>query len=368
MSVEKREKIMKAAAIIMITGVCALFASLIGLGIVLIVIGAAIFGPLFFIEKKETKRKRIEEFFKECKKNGISDLNSQVNRQKAELIAQKYEFKYDSIDQLFSETLEVHKQNEIAKQKAELDALVAEERRTLQELTRYSSLTGRDKRIQMLADRANEYLAKINGTVKGTDAIMRASQQKEHSWATHGGLAAGLGGPIAGAAVAMDIQAKNAKIRAENEARMNALTPLILASMDVESEYRERVKNLEASIKKAEVKLVADTPKEEVLSYLSIGVKNVNFSKTGAFAIDVEMSMVKEVKIFENLDAVVDGTVAAHLYQNDAYVGTALLVLPAFGVGTKVETVSGIALCPSRADLPYEVRFTAHNLWLMEKQ
>lgn len=76
------------------------------------------------------------------------------------------------------------------------------------------------KRIAILSAERADALERAKTLRAGAQAIMSASQQKEHDWAIHGGIASGIAGPAAGLAAAADIQAKNAQIRAQNEANV----------------------------------------------------------------------------------------------------------------------------------------------------
>lgn len=195
---------------------------------------------------------------------------------------------------------------------------------------------------------------------------MRNSHQKEINWATHGGIAAGIAGGAAGAAVAMDAQIRNAQIRAQNEANMRDLAPGASAVCGIADKYKNAAKELQVFIDDAKIKLVADTPKETVLTKLELKTQNVTISKTGAFTVKASVKLVEELIIFDIIPAVIDGTISADLYQESHKVGSALLVLPPFGVGESA-TIEGICLHGAKVNVPYEIKFTPHLLWEMEK-
>ena len=101
---------------------------------------------------------------------------------------------------------------------------------------------------------------------------------------------------------------------------------------------------------------------------LSIQAAGIQISETGAFTVKAEIAKQGTIKAFDDLqtEAVIDGTISADLYQNGRKVGSALLVLPVYGIGSRT-TVEGICLSGAAEKVPYEVRFTPYHLWAMEK-
>ena len=70
--------------------------------------------------------------------------------------------------------------------------------------------------------------------------------------------------------------------------------------------------------------------------------------------------------IFDDVDAIIDGTIIAKIYDGKTLVGTASLVLPKYGV--KGETkLKGICLYCGTKGKTYTVEYAATNLWAMER-
>lgn len=113
--------------------------------------------------------------------------------------------------------------------------------------------------------------------------------------------------------------------------------------------------------------MVTDTPKDKVLDRLDIKLKDISISQTGAFTVQASVKLRNNFVIFDNIQAVVDGTICADLYQEGNKVGSALLVLPTFGVDKQKTTIKGISLDGAILGVPYEVKFTPYLLWEMEK-
>lgn len=332
-----------------------------------------IVGIYAFIQSKIQAPKVNKEleikFYQECRKNKVTNLSSEANKQKAILIAQNLNCKYTNIEEYFQKAeqacIEVENQEKAEKQNAEFISIRNEEIEKHNTLIKYATFSGRDKRVAILTDTQAEYLKQAQTLRNGMDAVMRSSQQKEINWATHGGIASGLAGGAAGVAVAVDAQIKNAQIRAQNEANFNALAPGAISVYSSASNYEKEAKNLQISIDSAKIKLVTDTPKETVFCRLKIQKYNVSISKTGAFSVKATVGLNENFTIFDNSPAVVDGTLAASLYQNGYYVGTAFLVLPTFGIG-KTAKIEGLCLCNADPNIPYELRITPYLLWEME--
>ena len=245
-------------------------------------------------------------------------------------------------------------QGKAAEKQKKLAELRSAEKEKYDELTKYASFEGREKRVAILSDTQRQYYKKAAELEKGMRLLTHANQQKEINWATHGGIASGIAGGAAGLAVAIDAQVKNAQIRAQNEANMRALIPGTLAVHESAGEYRQAAKDLQVSIDVAKIKL-------------DIRVSQIAISETGAFTIQVSVKLTDDLMIFDNVQAVADGTFSANLYQEGHNVGNALLVLPTFGVDRTEAIIEGICLSGAKQGIPYEVQFTPYLLWEMEK-
>ena len=261
------------------------------------------------IQAIENQKKLHIQFYKECIEKGIEDIFSPANKQKAELIAKRLGCKgCENLADYFEEGRKLYTQAEdqgkAAEEQKKLAELRSAEKEKYDELTKYASFEGREKRVAILSDTQRQYYKKAAELEEGMRLLTHASQQKEINWATHGGIASGIAGGAAGLAVAIDAQAKNAQIRAQNEANMRALTPGILAVHKSAGEYRQAAKDLQVSIDDAKIKLVADTPKDEVFSKLDIRVNQIAISETGAFTIQVSVKLTDDLTIFDNVQAV----------------------------------------------------------------
>lgn len=282
-------------------------------------------------------------FYNECVKNGIKECKSEKEIQKVTLIAQKHKMQYSDVSILFYEAKASLDKDTANKKEAALNAKKDEERSEYNELNKYSGLNGRDKRIAILSAERADALERAKTLRAGAQAIMSASQQKEHDWAIHGGIASGIAGPAAGLAAAADIQAKNAQIRAQNEANAKAFAPIMMTSYNGAADYDRRARALQEEIETTKIKLVSNEDAKTCLSKISFSNTKVEVSETGTCTVTTSAKLTTPMIIFDDVDAIIDGTIIAKIYDGKTLVGTASLVLPKYGV--KGETkLKGICL------------------------
>lgn len=320
-------------------------------------------------EAKATEAKR--KFYQDCRAANIYEIDTEEKRQKAILLARRYGLETSNVDELYREAAQMVMGMEEAERQRKFEERKQEEKTKYAELTQYAEFVGRDKRLKMLTDMQLEYVGKLQklGALGGrVQSIANASMQREKDWAVHGGIASGIAGGAAGLATAMDIQAQNAQIRANNEAIGRASAMFALKVAEQKSSYERIIERYEKDIQEAETKLVSGLSAEELMPMLSVKVSDVQISDTGAFTVKAEIAKQGTIKAFEDLqsEAVIDGTISADFYQNGSKVGSALLVLPTYGIGSPA-TVEGICLSGAVENVPYKVRFTPYHLWAMER-
>lgn len=325
--------------------------------------------------KKETAQKQAEvigatmldRFFVECVLSEANDFSKPKNKQRAQLLADKYNLKYpNGIEELFKQGLNGHK---VVSQRFVLNRLEekrAEERQEFERLNKYSDLTGKAKRIAMLTDRANELRKKAKSQDQYADMLMRSGQQKERDWATWGGIADGIAGFGAGVSTAVDIQMQNMQIRAENEKRRQAALPGYMFMTNSAQGNRRNADEIMKEIENFKLKLVSDEPAAELMKKISFSNTDVLVSETGAAMVCTSATLDPKFKIFDDVSAVVDGTIIAKIYDGDQLCGTAQLVLPMYGLGQSIP-LNGICIDCCKPGKNYTAKFTAKNLWAMEK-
>lgn len=348
-------------------------------GIILIVVIVACWFPKVFEGGKAKEEKRLKSiaFYDECINEGIHLCDNPKEIQKATLIAQRMNLEYKDITELFIKAKQLKENME--QQKKEEEMAREEEREKAKDeilytqLTRYAKYVGREKRIAMLSTVCEKYKESAETLESFSQAVWSASQlrEEESNWAVWGGIASAIAGPAAGMATALDIQAKtarkNAEIRAQNEKNKEVFASAINTSYMSAIEKRSMVQKAEDEIEKAKLKLVGDEPKEKCFERLKFNKTQISVTKSGSCIIDTTVS-VKPFSIYDDVSAVVDGTIIAQVYDGDNMIGEAEMVFPVFGVG-KDAKLTGISLfcgCSDDSSL-YTVKFLPEHLWTMER-
>ena len=309
----------------------------------------------------------LDRFFVECVLAEMDDFSKPKNQQRAQLLADKYNLKYpDGIERLYQQGLNEHK---AVSQRFVLNRLEEKrvaERKEFERLNKYSDLTGKNKRITMLTDRASELREEAKGQDQYADMLRRSGQQKEKDWATWGGIADGIAGFGAGVSTAIDIQRQNMEIRAENERRRQATLPAYMFATNSAYENRKNADKIMAEVENVRMKLISDESSEDLMKKISFTNTDVLVSETGAAMVCTSASLIPNFKIFDDVPAVVDGTIVAKIYNENQLCGTAQLVLPLYGLGQNI-TLNGICLDCCDPEKKYTAKFVAKNLWAMEK-
>ncbi len=312
-------------------------------------------------------------FYTACQKEQVLDLTTERNRQKAMLIAQNMKLKAMAME-------EVAAAYEAGKADAEHNAQAAnantngtslyekriEELNLLAESMRYYGITGREKRIKMLQD----MIAVAQEKVK--EAEMRARQaqhtmlQKEHDWATHGGIASAIAGPAAGVATAWDIQMKNAQIR-EYNAQMAPYVAMVSSSYTKDANgYRQSIVHFQNDIERTKVALISEDDTQKVFSNLQISNIKTEVTSTGAVVVSAAFCADKEYRIFENELPAIDGCVKASIWENGQNVGAAYFVLPVQGITEQVELTS-VCTRTTNPNGQYRIEMEPVQLWAIER-
>lgn len=345
-------------------------------------IGMAVSLPVVYFQSKKIQKEnlRIQQeaaakelrtaFYDKCKKYNITSIKTADDKKKAAAIAESLNCPPEVMKDL-SGYLESIKREKQEKSDAAHQAVVNDEKQKERELhaklTKYAGYIGKDKRIAMLEARRTEYLQEAAKFGKLSKYGASLGNQKEIDWAVRGGIASGLAGGAAGVAAAMDAQAKNAQIRANNAATRQAMAPVVTGFWNKQRENERAAEQMGKYIEQTKTKIINKTPKEEVLKKMGFTDAKVTVSSTGAISIKVKASAQKPVLILDAVEGTIDGTVLANFYEGSRLAGTAELVLPLWGVGKSGEELEGICLKGGKKGTAYRVEYTAKHLWEMEK-
>lgn len=312
-------------------------------------------------------------FYQECHSNNIKDLDSDYNMQKAIKIAEKQNIKdFDEtmLREMYSKGKEMtdHDANARADANAanSLNGKRIEELNVLAENLKYYGHHGINKRQVMLRDLMKAADKKRKDAEMMANMASRTMLQKEHDWATHGGIASGIAGPAAGVATALDIQAKNAKIREQN-AQMMPYVAMVTSNYSKTAQgYQAEYSRYASDLQATNTKLVASDSKEEVMENIVIKDANYNVSKTGAVTVTAKFSINSNYRIFKNTKPTIDGYVACRLMKDGVCAGSAYFVFPVEGIITPI-TLTAICTKTTDPNASYELVFEPDDVWAMEK-
>lgn len=327
---------------------------------------------LLFYFQKEDKKKQTQkkiDFYKECLKQNIHQVQSPFEVQKAQLIAEKMGFiKVSNIAAFYAECKNLLCQQEGQKESDAFAKVKSEEQKKFEEYTKYAEFTaGREKRVTMLADELKVALTEQAAAEMDIRSAENFGMQKEKGWGFRAGMASALGGTGAAVATAMDVASENAKIRANNEANAPMRTLMTNSAIARYSVIAEKVERLKKQLDDAQMKLVHEADSAEVWKTILFSQIKTTVSDTGAIEIEATAKLRQAQTIFDGLAAVVDGTVIAEIYDNNARVGETKVVLPALGLSHHTEsTIKSIYLTGGNKEKKYQVRFKPYHLWKME--
>jgi len=312
-------------------------------------------------------------FYQECRSNNIFDLDSEYNMQKALKIGEKQNIKDISEEKLKEMYLK-------GKEMTETDAKVAsetgqmnllndkriEELNILADQLRFYGHHGIEKRKVMLRSLMKEADKKRKDAEMMANMAGRTMLQKEHDWATHGGIASGIAGPAAGVATALDIQAKNAVIREQN-AKMMPYVAMVSGSYTKTAQgYQQEYNRYAADLQATNTKLVSPDSKEDVMKHIVIKDAKYTVSKTGAVTVTANFSVDGNYRIFESTKPTIDGCVACRIMQGETCVGSAYFVFPVEGIITPT-TLNAICTKTTDPKGEYTLVFEPDDVWAMEK-
>lgn len=310
-----------------------------------------------------------DRFFIECVLSGCDDFTKESNIRKAQMFADKYCISYSGsggIEAAFNDAMQKHLHITGKAPEIKLAQKREAEKEKFEEQNRYSEYYGKEKKIAMLRDRVYALRQQAAGIKSGGDAALKSvSYQAEHNWGIAGGIASGIAGPAAGVAAALDVQNQNAQIRKQNQENMSAAMAVNMAAAMRSAPISIKADEIEKEISLVQDKLVSDMSTAEVMKKLEITYSAVEVSETGAFKVIAQVKPKDSLYIYEDMRAVADGTIIAHIKDGNTEIGTAKMVFPVNGVAWPT-SIEGICLSGAKPGKKYTVTFTPYKLWLME--
>ena len=323
-----------------------------------------------------------EEFFKQARDAGIPNLDSKANISRLLLFAKNNGItnsRTEIIDQynLGKQYVEPWEEKERLQQQQEhLDTLQEEELELLEQYTLYADYTEQNKSIRICQEKIRQAESVIWQCEQDEDSVRRGGQatymlghQKESSWAVHGGIANGIAGGAAGIAVAIDTERRNQEKRQANENLASSIATLSVMQLEkIWSRKHDAQSSLNywtAKLEEAKILLCEQLNQKELLEMMHPSVEKYEITETGAVKLKVKLYSTPNLIIFDEVKAVVDGSIKVLLKLNNEVVGSAVCVLP-FGGMDGSATVNAICCEPEKKATAYTFDFVPNHLWAVE--
>lgn len=206
--------------------------------------------------------------------------------------------------------------------------------------------------------------------------MVSSSQEKKKDWGTLGGIAEGIAGPGAGAAVAANAIAENRAIEQRNKiARQEAVQSVrgfydasYKISDDIDALEKDK-RNLWDYLNSARYKVVMEQyTTEEIFKALDIAAKVSKTSGEKGLKLEVNIKNCFNAGVPSDFRVAVDGTIDADIYYGDTRIDTVHIPLPMFGVAeNESEVATGYSLSYVEARVRYRVEFKPNKLWIVEQ-
>lgn len=323
-----------------------------------------------------------EEFFMKARDAGIPNLDSKANVSRLLLYAKNNGITTPK-DKLIEEFnlgrqyVERHEAIEQAQQEHDrLEELREQEEALYERYTYYAHYTEQSKSIHICQDKIREaeniiyQCERDEESVKnGGEATYLLGHQKESSWAVHGGIASGIAGGAAGVAVAIDTERRNQQKRQQNANLASSVAALSVMQLEkIWDRKRGAQSDLDrwtAKLNEAKVLLCEKLNQSELLAMLHPSVENFEITETGAVKLNVKLHSTPNLIIFDEIKAVVDGSIEVLLKVDGEVVGSAVCVLP-YGGMTNSATAKCICCKPEKQAKEYTFDFSPNHLWAVE--
>ena len=333
------------------------------------------------------KSNSSKNFYLLCKKEGITKLDTKADISRVVLIAENNNIAGSEEELINKFNVErenvLNQENERKKRKeaAKISEIRKQEKEEIEKAKVRATLTGRDKPIsacksqiafleaKLIVDEMDRKAA-IDKIYSSGMAMYNSGKMDEKDWAIHGGIASGIAGGAAGLATALEIQQQNAQAKQHNQQLMKSIAQVQVAHMSSlynnDSDYiKEEINKLKKEIEFHKKRLVENLDPCDLLVKINPCVIKQEKTKTGAIKVTVQIHPIPDLKIYEKVNAVVDGSFKVLLIDGEEIVGEILYVLPNSGLYKK-ETLDGFCIDTDFDDKDYDVVFIPNNLWAIE--
>lgn len=338
----------------------------------------------------QRQREIFQQFYEDCRARKMDPEHSEADRQRILLLAGEHA----DLAQLLGEGLEggalqayrtgrqLAEEQEAAAARAAGEAQTARQRSLDEAAAAFERAlarkSGREKRLAFFQIGLDEADGMIQGANRQEDSLVKSlahrdvTLEKESSWGTLGGIAAGITGSTAvGAAVAADTMRKNEEVRSRNAAVNQQMAEMSAAAynsiLDKKIAGKKLRESLEKEIGRVKLHLTQELPLETLMQGIALAKPEVAFTQGNTMLIRVTAyrEQGQPDRIAGEVKAVVDGCFAAEVYDGNQKVGEAYLNLPRDGLGEECVLMGHcLEAAPGKS---YTVVIVPLALWLMEE-
>lgn len=311
---------------------------------------------------------KIGKCYDACKAEGAGTASTPGQREKARLIISTY-FTAANVDVVLSEGCRLRHDEQLMKINRQLEAKRTEEQAAYTELTGFSELHGREKEVAMYNSEyliCKQELDALKNQLNAVCGYAKTQMKKETDWASAGGIAEGIAGSAAGLATAIDVQNRNAEIRANNQKVIESNAGAILYFQKEIAQKEGKLQYQEKLVNRAKTRLVEEIAPDILFKKLHFDEPIINVSETGTITIEMQ-ARADKFTIYDDRDAVVDGSVIAQVFDGATNVGQAVLTFPKDGIGEKNCELKGMALFCGKPGGAYRAEISANDLWAIEQ-
>lgn len=222
---------------------------------------------------------------------------------------------------------------------------------------------GIEKKKAMLKRKIKYTNIKISELEKMISYTTNTLLKKEHNWATWGGIANGLAGPVAGMMTALETEAENIKVREHNAIYGPVVAFLNSSKFDSIDREKEKLNKYYKMKELLPNVQILDDETERLFKNIEINnVSAVEYTDS-AMIVSADFEVGKLLREYKN--ACLDGSIRAKIYQNKTLVGSAYFVLPVEGVSDKTNLC---AVCTKgNFAKNCEIILEPVDLWVMTK-
>lgn len=269
------------------------------------------------IKNKAEFEEKCQNIYKQCAKNNIRSIDDK-NIHSLMIVAKMYNiFDEETAKEYFYEGEKIVLKENRDKQMQEIRELREEDEEKYNQQYEEAHLFGKEKYTKELKKELNEALGQIQyyELLKSMDNYQINSKPVTRS-SSVAGVVSGLFGTAAGVATAINVENKNAQIKANHERRAAQGRKDLGEHTQNQDKYKNKVSQLEKKLKKIEDLLIDDSDMDSKFKMLKITNLKATVLKSGNVKVKGKVKQIEDAFIIER-PALLDGSLKINVYNSD---------------------------------------------------